>query len=64
LCLHSVALDYHKGFESPVIEPGKSVDPLGSFSDFFLGLYSLALDDLFVNFVRKVNEILQIDIKK
>jgi len=47
-----------------VIEAGKSIDPFGSFSDFFLGLYSLALDDLFVNFVRKFDEILQIDIKK
>jgi hypothetical protein len=64
LRLHGVALDHHKGFEGPMIKPSKSINPLGSFSDFFLGLYSLGLDDLFVNLVSKVDEILQIDIKK
>lgn len=38
-----------------MVKPGEGVDPLGSLSDFLLGMYALGLDDLFINFVGKVD---------
>ena len=55
MSLHRVTLYDHKGFEGPMVKPGKSIDPLGSLSDFLFSMYPLGLDDLFINFVGKVN---------